>query len=95
MAEAAASKLISRINISLTGVANPFTPTQFARLQEIKGLLQNPLYSGAGGLDLLRRFDRRTFNEYNKLSRSFSNATTRRDALPGFFVIQRSVTRGL
>lgn len=95
MAENAARKLISRINISLTGVANPFTPKQFARLQEIKGLLQNPIYSGAGGLDLLRRFDRRTFNEYNRLSKNFNKAVTKKNALPGFFVVERSITRGL
>ena len=87
--EGSARKIISRTRIVLTGVANPFKPAQYARLRELNSLLQSPLYE-TGGLNLLRSLDRRTFREYNRLSKAFVKATTSKRQ-PGFVVIQRSV----
>ena len=90
--EGSARKIISRTLITLTGVANPFTPKQYSRLREIEGLLSTPLYQN-GGLSLLQSLDRKSFNEYNKLSKGYLSATKSK-AQPGFFVIQRSVVSG-
>lgn len=91
--EGSARKIISRTLITLTGVANPFTPKQYTRLREIEGLLETPLYQ-SGGLNLLKSLDKKTFNEYNRLSKSYTTAANSK-AQPGFFVIQRSVAVGI
>ena len=91
--EGSARKIISRTLITLTGVANPFRPSQYARLRQIERLLNTPLYQ-TGGLNLLKSLDRKTFNQYTKLSRSYK-AATKSKARPGFYVIQRSVAIGV
>lgn len=91
--EGSARKIISRTLITLTGIANPFKPTQYSRLREIEQLLNTPLYQN-GGLNLLKSLDRKTFNEYNRLSKSFT-AATKSKAQPGFYAIQRSVAIGI
>ena len=85
------SRIINRTLITLTGVGNPFTPKQLSRLQEIEGLLNSPLYQ-AGGADLLRSIDRKTYNEYTNLSKSFNKAL--KTTKPGFYVVNRSVAVG-
>lgn len=87
--EGSARKIISRTLITLTGVANPFTKKQYNRLREIENLLETPLYQ-EGGLSLLRSLDRKTYNQYNKLSKSYKSAA-RSKARPGFVAIERSV----
>jgi hypothetical protein len=87
--EGSARKIISRTLITLTGVANPFTRSQYSRLRQIENLLQTPLYQ-EGGLSLLKSLDRKTYNQYTRLSKSYK-AAARSKARPGFVVIQRSV----
>lgn len=89
--EGAKRKLIARTRISLTGVANPFTKAQYTRLQEINALLNTPAFAG-GGPNYLKAVDRRTYNEYARLSKAFDKATKSK-AQPGFFVINSSVTK--
>ena len=85
-------KIIGRTLITLTPLANPISRAGFERLREIESLLTtNPLYQ-SGGLDALKSFDRKTYNEYNKFSKQFKSGLASK-ATPGFTVIQRSVAR--
>ena len=90
----AKSRIISRTRITLTGIANPFSPKQYSRLKELDELISsNPRYA-TGGLDLLRSLDRKTYNEYVGLKKGYENATKSK-AQPGFYATQRQVVIGI